>query len=110
MQHISPRELDARLRLPEYQTGGGPQLLDVREPWEFGICRIDGAELIPMRQIPSSLARLDRERPVVVICHHGIRSRQVALYLEQQGFKQVYNLTGGVAQWAQDVDPSMPVY
>jgi rhodanese-related sulfurtransferase len=63
-----------------------------------------------MRQIPSSLARLDRERPVVVICHHGIRSRQVALYLEQQGFKQVYNLTGGVAQWAQDVDPSMPVY
>ena len=110
MQHISPRELDARLRLPEYQTGGGPQLLDVREPWEFGICRMDGAELIPMRQIPSSLARLDRERPVAVICHHGIRSRQVALYLEQQGFKQVYNLTGGVAQWAQDVDPSMPVY
>lgn len=110
MQHILPRELDARLRLPEYQSSDQPQLLDVREPWEFGICRIDGAELIPMRQIPSSLGRLDPQRPVIVICHHGIRSRQVALYLEQQGFQQVYNLTGGVAQWAQDVDPSMPVY
>jgi rhodanese-related sulfurtransferase len=90
MQHISPRELAARLRLPEYQTGDQPQLVDVREPWEFGICRIEGADLIPMRQIPSSLGRLDADRPVVVICHHGIRSRQVALYLEQQGFKQVY--------------------
>jgi rhodanese-related sulfurtransferase len=107
MQQITPRELDALLR----QSGeDAPLLLDVREPWEFGICRIEGAKLVPMRQIPSSLSQLDTERPTVVICHHGIRSQQVALYLEHNGFSRVINLRGGVAGWAQDVDPSMPTY
>jgi rhodanese-related sulfurtransferase len=107
MQQITPRELDALLRRSDDEA---PLLLDVREPWEFGICHIDGARLIPMRQIPSSIAELDGERPVVVICHHGIRSQQVALYLEHHGFSRVINLRGGVAGWAQDVDPSMPTY
>jgi rhodanese-related sulfurtransferase len=85
-------------------------LLDVREPWELEICRIEGAERIPMRRIPASLHQLEPDRPVVVICHHGIRSQQVALYLERQGFSQVYNLQGGVDGWARDVDPTMPTY
>jgi len=106
MEQITPRQLADRLAAP----GQAPQLVDVREPWEFQICRIDGAELLPMRQVPSSLDRIDRHRPVVVICHHGIRSQQVALYLAHQGFEQVFNLSGGVARWAQDVDPSMPTY
>jgi rhodanese-related sulfurtransferase len=105
MQQITPRELADRLGA----TDDRPQLIDVREPWEFQICRIDGAELIPMRQIPSSLDRIDPQRPVVVICHHGIRSQQVARYLDYKGF-EVLNLNGGVARWAQDVDPSMPTY
>jgi rhodanese-related sulfurtransferase len=106
MRQLMPRGLQARL-----QAGGDPPLLlDVREPWEFGICRIEGAQLVPMRQIVASLSQLDRDRETVVICHHGIRSQQVALYLEHQGFTNVINLQGGVAAWARDVDPAMPTY
>jgi rhodanese-related sulfurtransferase len=106
MKQMLPTELDARLR-----AGGElPILLDVREPWEFGICRIDGARSLPMRQIPTALAELDRDRELVVICHHGIRSQQVAIFLDHQGFRNVINLQGGVAAWARDVDPAMPTY
>jgi len=87
-----------------------PLLLDVREPWEFEICRLDGATLLPMRSIPSALEQLDPQRETVVVCHHGIRSRQVALYLEHQGFASVINLQGGVAAWAREVDQSMRTY
>ena len=106
MDQITPRQLDDWLKTLEPT----PQLLDVREPWEFAICRIQGAELLPMRQIPTSMDQIARDRPVVVICHHGIRSQQVALYLEHQGFTEVMNLNGGVARWARDVDPMMPTY
>ena len=63
-----------------------------------------------MRQIPVALDELDRDRELVVICHHGIRSQQVAMYLDHQGFRNVINLQGGVAAWARDVDPAMPTY
>jgi len=65
---------------------------------------------MPMRQIPMVADELDPEKETVVICHHGIRSRQVAIYLEQQGFNNVINLEGGVQAWAQDVDPTMNKY
>lgn len=87
-----------------------PLLLDVREPWEFRICHIAGSQLIPMGQLPGALQALDPQRETVVICHHGIRSRQVAMYLDYQGFSNVINLAGGVAAWAQDVDRQMPTY
>jgi rhodanese-related sulfurtransferase len=87
-----------------------PMLLDVREPWEFERCHLDGSVLIPMREIPASLEALDQENEIVVICHHGIRSRQVAYYLEHEGFDKVINLEGGVEAWAQDVDPTMQRY
>lgn len=105
MQQISPRDLAERLR-----SDAPPFLLDVREPWEFHICHIDGAELVPMREVPAALGRLDREQPLVVICHHGIRSQQVALFLDYHGFTQVLNLQGGIAAWARDVDPTMHTY
>jgi rhodanese-related sulfurtransferase len=108
MQQLTPRELVDMLGRDE--QGARPILLDVREPWEFDICRLDGARLIPMRQIPASLGQLETDNPVVVICHHGIRSQQVALYLEHQGFSQVFNLRGGVDGWARDVDPAMATY
>ena len=100
------------VELEEYLEGAQqrPFLLDVREPWEYGICRIEGARLIPMRSIPNSLGELDPQRETVVICHHGIRSRQVALYLEQQGFSNVINMEGGMAAWAREVDPEMAAY
>jgi rhodanese-related sulfurtransferase len=87
-----------------------PLLLDVREPWEFDICRIEGSTLMPMRQIHTAVEQLDRDHHTVVICHHGIRSRQVCHYLMQMGFTNVFNLVGGVQAWANDVDPSMPTY
>ena len=106
MQRMTVGELKAYLNGPEQR----PFLLDVREPWEYGICRINGAHLIPMRSIPNSLQELDSGRETVVICHHGIRSRQVVLYLEHQGFSRVINMEGGVAAWAREVDPAMPTY
>ncbi len=87
-----------------------PLLLDVREPWEYAICHIDGSTHVPMRQIPAALDGLDPARETVVICHHGNRSRHVGRYLEQAGFARIINLAGGVAGWARDVDPSMPTY
>ncbi len=106
MRHLSVTELKSYLDAGDR----APILLDVREPWEYGICRIEGSHLIPMRRIPASLQELNPDREVVVICHHGIRSRQVAMYLEHQGFSDVINLEGGVAAWARDVDSKMPMY
>ena len=91
-------------------TREAPLLLDVREPWEFRICSIQGSQLIPMGQIPASIKALDPERETVVICHHGIRSRQVAMFLEYQGFSKVINLAGGVDAWARDIARMMPTY
>jgi rhodanese-related sulfurtransferase len=87
-----------------------PVLLDVREPWELAICRIEGSVSIPMGGIPGAVSKLDPDREILVICHHGIRSYQVARYLEQRGFTRVVNLEGGVAAWARDQDPAMAVY
>ena len=87
-----------------------PLLLDVREPWEFQICAIDNSRLIPMGQIASAASGLNPEQETVVICHHGIRSRSVAHYLERIGFTNVINLQGGVEAWARDVDPHMHTY
>jgi len=87
-----------------------PVLLDVREPWEFQTCHIDGALTMPMNTIPDKLSELDAEQPIVCICHHGVRSMQVALFLKQHGFTQISNLTGGIHAWAQQVDGTMPTY
>ncbi len=105
------RELNAR-QLRDYlaDTDTDPLLLDVREPWEYQICRIDGSQLIPMGQLPAAMNALDKQRETVVICHHGVRSRQVAMYLDYQGFSNIINLAGGVDGWARDVDHLMPTY
>lgn len=87
-----------------------PLLLDVREPWEFEICHIDGSINIPMGQIPQQLEQLRTANEVVVICHHGIRSQQVISFLQQQSVAALVNLDGGVDAWARAIDPDMPVY
>ena len=106
MRHFSPLELQEYLNT----AAETPLLLDVREPWEFQYCHIDNSKLIPMGEILNVIDELDPEQETVVICHHGIRSRQVAYYLEQQGFSRVINLEGGVERWAQQVDPAMKRY
>lgn len=100
----------AQLRNHLATTDSDPLLLDVREPWEFRICRIEGSQLIPMGQLPDSIRELDPDRETVVICHHGIRSRQVAMFLDYQKFAKVINLAGGVDAWARDVDRQMATY
>jgi rhodanese-related sulfurtransferase len=87
-----------------------PLLLDVREPWEFNVCRIEGSQLMPMRTVPARLTDLEQGRDIVCVCHHGGRSMHVAMFLEREGFAEVYNLTGGVDAWARQVEPAMPTY
>lgn len=107
MQQYSAKELKDRL---DEQEHSAPLLLDVREPWEFEHCRIEGALNIPMNQIPQQLDTLDSARETVVICHHGMRSLQVAQFLSRQGFADVINLSGGIDAWSLEVDPAVPRY
>jgi len=86
------------------------QLIDVREPAELAIATLTDAVHIPMLQIPRRLGELDPQRPVVVMCHSGGRSRQVAAFLLANGFERVYNLAGGIDAWSTDVDPAVPRY
>lgn len=99
--------------LHQWLADGGrkpPVLLDVREPWEYQTCRIEGSTLVPMNAIPARAQELDPETATVVICHHGVRSLQVAVFLERNGFSNLYNLQGGVSAWADQVEPAMPRY
>ena len=107
MKQISPPELAAWLSDASREK---PVLLDVREPWEFERARIEGAQLVPMREVPSRLEEIEQGKPVVAICHHGGRSMQVALFLEKAGYNNVHNLVGGVDAWSRTVDPAVPLY
>lgn len=87
-----------------------PLLVDVREPWEFQYCHIQGSTLLPLQQVPERLTELDSEAEIVLICHHGVRSYRTGLFLRQAGFDKLYNLQGGVEAWARDVDFAMRRY
>lgn len=104
MDTVDVRSLQARRREP------GLQLLDVREEWEYAIAHIEGSIHIPMGEIPARLDEIDPERPVAVLCHHGMRSLYVARFLESHGFGRVTNVEGGIDAWARDVEPGMARY
>ena len=106
MQEFSAQELKAHLET----CNEPPLLLDVRQPWEYDVCKIENSVLLPMSQITAEFKTLDFDRETVVICHHGIRSRRVGRYLEEAGFSNIINLSGGVAQWAKTVDTKMVTY
>jgi len=101
---ISPRDLKACL-----DAGGGTLLIDVREPHEALICRLESA-LIPLAELPLRLDEIDRARDVVVYCRTGIRSAAAVAFLRSAGFERVWNLRGGIRAWAEEVDPGMPKY
>jgi rhodanese-related sulfurtransferase len=107
MRPLSPPELAAWLADPARPA---PLLLDVREPWEVAIAALPGAVSIPMGRVVAETDSLDASRPVVCVCHHGMRSMQVAAYLSRRGFSDVWNLTGGIDAWARQVDPACPTY
>lgn len=88
----------------------GVRILDVREPHELAICRVAGAEFIPMRQIPAQVPTLARDVHWLVLCHHGVRSLRVTEFLRAQGFANVSNIAGGIEAWAEHVDPTLARY
>jgi rhodanese-related sulfurtransferase len=87
-----------------------PVLLDVREGWEFEHCHLPGARHVPMGEVPARLDEITAAPAVVCICHHGMRSLQVAAYLARQSEGQVFNLRGGVDAWSIEVDAALPRY
>jgi len=97
-------------QLAAYLERAKPLLLDVREPWEFDICHIGGSVNLPMSQVPTQLEQLEDADEIVVICHHGVRSLQVAAYLQQVLDGSLINLDGGVDAWAREVDLEMALY
>ena len=107
MQTISALELQAWLKDPAREA---PVLVDVREEWEVQICSLPGTLHMPMQSVPMRQQELEPEAPTVVICHHGVRSANVAAFLERNGFSGLYNLSGGVDAWAREVDPTMNTY
>lgn len=106
MKHLTPTQLQDYLN----NTDITPVLLDVREQWEFDYCSIKDSLLIPMGELPNRLDELEKNSEIIMICHHGIRSRQMGYYMEQMGFASIINLEGGVEQWATDVEPTMKRY
>jgi adenylyltransferase/sulfurtransferase len=102
---VTVQELKARL-----DRGETPQIIDVREPLEFGICRIPGAVLIPLSQLPERIAEIDPGLEVILLCKVGLRSARAAAFLRAQGFANARNLAGGILAWIDQVDPTQPKY
>ena len=107
ISEITPPELDAWRK---DASRPAPHVVDVREPWEFDRAHLPGTTLIPMREIPARMSELPEESELVVMCHHGSRSAQVALWLGRNGFTRVHNLAGGIDAWSRLVDPAIPRY
>lgn len=99
------------LELKERLDRGEPIfLLDVREQFEYELCRLPGARLIPLRELPEHISKLDQNRDIVVYCHAGVRSGIAVEWLRQAGFTRVQNLAGGIDAWSVTVDPRVPRY
>lgn len=104
---LTPADLAAWRADPAREA---PVIVDVREPWEFERCRIEGSRPLPLREIPAQAHTLPQDRDLVMVCHHGGRSAQAAMWLMRNGHARVHNLEGGVDAWAATVDPRMPRY
>lgn len=107
LPEITPTALHARLA-----AGDDIQLIDVREDIEFDYCHLPGSQLVPLGEVPRRAAQeIRRQGPVVLICHHGVRSAQALGYLQQRlGYENLLNLKGGIDAYSHEADPSIPVY
>ncbi|HET7458308.1 MAG TPA: molybdopterin-synthase adenylyltransferase MoeB, partial [Gemmatimonadaceae bacterium] len=108
VREITVRQLAARLA--SGSGGADFDLVDVREPYEHAIARLPGARLVPMRTLPAAAPSLDPAREIVLYCHHGMRSAAAAEYLQGLGFRNVWNLAGGIDAWSDEVDPGVAKY
>jgi adenylyltransferase/sulfurtransferase len=103
---ITPQDVKRRI-----DAGEALRLIDVREPFEVQQASIDGAEVIPMRTISNSLAALeDEEKPIIVFCHHGMRSLQVVGWLREHGVDNCLSMAGGIDRWSLEIDPKVARY
>jgi rhodanese-related sulfurtransferase len=103
---ISAKEVSERIARGEKLL-----LVDVREPWEYDLCKIPGAKLVPLGTIPANLSvLLDVDNEVICYCHHGMRSLDAAVWLRQQGVESAKSMAGGIERWSMEIDPSVPRY
>jgi rhodanese-related sulfurtransferase len=100
---ITPTDMKARL-----DRGEKLVLVDVREPWEHQLCRIDGAQLVPLGSLAASLETLPDVDEVICYCHHGMRSLDAASWLRLQGIEKAKSLAGGIERWSVEIDPRVP--
>lgn len=105
---ISPVELQARM-----DRGDSVAIVDVREPGEYAMTRLEGSELVPMGTVPANLQKLEAmadERPLAILCHHGVRSLQVTVWLRSRGVQNCFSVAGGIDRWSREVDSGVPRY
>ena len=105
---ITPQEAQNRL-----VKGSGAVLIDVREPEEFTLAKVEGSQLIPMQTIPARLQELEQMadgNTLLMLCHHGVRSLQVVAWLRRQGVEDCYSVSGGIDRWSREVDARVPQY
>jgi sulfur-carrier protein adenylyltransferase/sulfurtransferase len=104
MIELSPKELNER------QLKGFPvMVIDIREDWEREISQIKNSDHIPMSSLKNQIDCLPKDKDIILFCHSGVRSLQAALWLQEQGFKAI-SLKGGINAWAEQIDPSIPIY
>lgn len=106
VREISPRELARVL-----ENGHAVHLIDVRQPWENQLAHLPGSTLIPLNELPQRCREITRDtNPLVIYCHHGVRSLSAAHYLERLGYTNIQSLAGGIDAWSCEVDPTVPRY
>jgi len=110
--HADPPEIDCRTVKSRIDSGAAFLLLDCREPDEFALVKIAGAELWPMSQLAERVGELAPRRndEIVVYCHHGVRSLHVTMWLRRQGFTRACSMAGGIDLWAIEIDRTLPRY
>ncbi|XP_008227267.1 PREDICTED: rhodanese-like/PpiC domain-containing protein 12, chloroplastic [Prunus mume] len=112
LQDIQPEELHVKMQDPSFLDEA--QLIDVREPEEVAQASLLGFQVLPLRKFgswgPEITTKFNPQKDTYVMCHHGARSLQVAKWLQTQGFKRVFNVSGGIHDYAQRVDPTIPTY
>ena len=109
-EELSMQEITATALKQKLDAGEKLLLVDVREKFEFDICRIAGSKLIPLSEFPSRMNELDSASEIVLLCKAGVRSARALQLLKEAGFDKLWNLTGGITAWASEVDPAMPRY
>ena len=104
-----PKEITVQETAAVLNAENPPRLIDVRQPHEYEIARLENGELLT-QELANEMMAWSPETPVIFYCHHGARSMQAAAYFAQQGFTNVLSMRGGIAAWAREIDPSMPTY